>query len=162
MREGNGVRGGHPTGGGGGVGMRDGSPHARGHGRGRFHPHPPSSRGQALASSQGEREGIRFFCGGIEWERRDGSPPPVFTGAGYRREDNGCGGAGMMGGGNDGGVWLRGGRRLASKVGDAVVEGGPGEKGALDADGKLADALQGLHFADKVQFVVGKLLAPQQ
>ena len=60
------------------------------------------------------------------------------------------------------------GRRLggvggfASKVGDAVVEGGPGEKGALDAYGKLTDALQGLHFADKVQFVVGKLVAPQQ
>ena len=40
-----------------------------GHG---VHPHPPFSRGQALRGNNGGR---------------DGSPPPVFTGAGSRRED---------------------------------------------------------------------------
>ncbi len=47
-------------------------------------------------------------------------------------------------------------------VGDAVVEGGPGEEGALDANGELADALKGFHVADLVEFVVGEFLAAEE
>ena len=46
-------------------------------------------------------------------------------------------------------------------VGDAVVEGGPGEERAFDADGELSDALEGFHVADFVDFVVGEFFATE-
>ena len=55
-------------------------------------PRPPSSRGQDLDARTTGGSG-RFankpLPDGCQTGRRDGSPPPVFTGAGSRREDNG-------------------------------------------------------------------------